>query len=553
MKKTNRAVILVGVIMAMLLSALDQTIVATAMPQVVRELNGLSHLSWVFTAYMLAATVTLPIYGKLSDLFGRKGLFILGIIIFMVGSMLSGISQNMTQLIFFRGLQGIGAGAIMVNAFAIIGDLYSPAERGRYQGLMGGVFGLATIVGPLLGGWLTDNYTWRWVFYVNIPVGIIAISILATAMPRIVHDVKSRAIDFVGAALITAGLVPLLLGFVWAGSEYAWGSWQIITLLIIAALALLAFGLAERKAKEPVLSLNLFQNRVFAVSTAVTFLTAASMFGAILYITVFAQGVIGVSATNSGLILMPMMIGLIFASALSGQLISRTGKYKVLTIIGVAIAALAMFFFSQLSPATTVTALRLRMVLLGLGLGVTMPVFTVVVQSAFSTSRLGEVTAGITLFRSLGGTVGTAVLGGIMNSQLASHLANIQNEPFVATIKQLAPSQALGNIDANAVQRLLSVQGQTQVRDMLTQVPPALQSQLSASFDHFLNAIKSAFSSSLDYVFIISMILMVAALLTVFFLPEITLRQTRHQTAAETGAEPEGDKEVTGKRRRLSQ
>jgi EmrB/QacA subfamily drug resistance transporter len=426
------------------------------MPQIVEQLNGLSHLSWVFTAYMLTSTITVPIYGKLSDIFGRRGFYIVGIVIFLIGSILSGLSQNMTQLILFRALQGVGGGSMMVNALATIGDLYPPAERGKWQGLMGGVFGLATIIGPLLGGWLTDNYSWRWIFYVNIPVGIVTIAILASVMPKIAHTVKNRSIDFLGATLIAVGLVPLLLAFVWAGSQYAWGSWEIIGLLCFSAAALFIFALVEGRVKEPILSLNLFKNKVFAVSVIAIFLTTMGMFGAILYVTVFAQGVIGVSATNSGLILMPMMIGLIIASIVSGQIISRTGKYKILTIVGVMVSVFAMFFFSRLEATTTETGLVARMVILGIGLGITMPVFTIAVQSAFGQERLGEVTAGTQLFRGIGGTVGTAILGGIMNSQLSSRLSNIQNDPFVTSMKQLNPNSALGNIDGNTVQGLLS-------------------------------------------------------------------------------------------------
>jgi MFS family permease len=294
--------------------------------------------------------------------------------------------------------------------------------------------------------------------------------------------------------------------------------------------------MVERKVHEPLLSLNLFRNRVFTVSTIVTFLTSAGMFGAILYITLFAQGVVGVSATNSGLILMPMMFGLIFSSIVVGQIISRTGRYKIATVIGVAIAVLGMFLFSQLSRNTTQGDLVIRMVILGLGLGVTMPVFTIVVQAAFGIERLGEVTAGVALFRSLGGTVGAAVLGGIMNSQLTSRLTNVANDPFVTAIKQLSPNSPVGNVDANTIQGLLNPAGQAQVRSLLLQAPQPAQAQLVASFEHFLDAIKTAFSASLDHVFIIATILMGVAFVIVQFLPEISLRRA-HQTVLQKDAE----------------
>jgi EmrB/QacA subfamily drug resistance transporter len=539
MIQNKRGLILLGVILAMLLSALDQTIVATAMPQITEELNGLSHLSWVFTAYMLTSTITVPIYGKLSDIFGRRGLYILGIAIFLVGSILSGLSQNMTQLILFRGLQGIGGGSMMVNSLATIGDLFAPAERGKWQGVMGGVFGLATIVGPLLGGWLTDNFSWRWIFYVNIPVGIVAMITIASAMPKIARNAKDRSIDFAGAVLIAVGLIPLLLAFVWAGSQYPWGSWQIIGLLCFAAAALFVFALVERRVREPVLSLNLFKNKVFAVSVIAIFLTTMGMFGAILYVTVFAQGVVGISATNSGLVLMPMMIGLIIASAISGLIISRTGKYKILTITGLIVSVFGMFLFSRIDTGTTQLALIVRMVLLGVGLGITMPVFTITVQSAFGQEKLGEVTAGSQLFRGIGGTVGTAVLGGIMNSQLASRLINIQNDPFVASMKQLNPNSAIDNINGNTVQGLLSAAGQEQMKAALAQAPQPLQSQLTSSFNHFLDSIKVAFSSSLDHVFLIGTIIMGIALVAVFFLPEIKLRKSNRKAVTEAGMELE--------------
>lgn len=525
--KNNRMFILLGVILAMMLSSLDQTIVSTAMPQIVRELNGLSQLSWVFTAYMLMSTITVPIYGKLSDIFGRRGLYILGIVVFLAGSALSGMSRNMTQLIIFRGLQGIGGGAMMVNSLALIGDIFPPAERGRWQGLLGGVFGLASIAGPFIGGWITDTFSWRWIFYVNLPIGALAIAVLLSSMPKIARNVKGRSIDYAGAALIILGLVPLLLGFVWGGSRYAWDSWEIIMLFGIAIVAIVTFALVEKKAREPVVSLNLFKNRVFTISVLTTFLTSMGMFGALLYIPVFAQGVVGVSATYSGLTLLPLMIAMIVLSAASGQIITKTGKYKLLTVAGMVFTVLGMFLFSQIGVTTTNLGLSARMIVLGLGLGITMPIFTIAIQSAFGQERLGEVTAGSQLFRSIGGTVGTAVLGGIMNAQLAKQLAGVANEPFVTTMKQLGPAAAaMTKINGNTIQGFLTPQGRAQVNAIIAKAPEAVQATLTSSFGHFLDAVKVAFSHSIDRLFLVGAAIMLVALIAVLFLPEIPLRKT---------------------------
>ncbi|HEU4634320.1 MAG TPA: MDR family MFS transporter, partial [Flavisolibacter sp.] len=391
-QQTSKWMILSGVILAMLLSSLDQTIISTAMPTIVQELHGLEHMSWVFTAYMLGSTVTVPIYGKLSDILGRRNLYIIGIVIFLAGSVLCGLSQNMTQLILFRGLQGIGGGAMMVNSFAIIGDVFPPAERGKYQGMIGGVFGLSSVAGPLLGGWITDNTSWRWVFYVNIPLGIIAIAVLSAALPKILAHTRDRRIDWLGAFFIAATLVPLLLSLVWGGSVYRWTSWQIFMSLILAFVSLIAFIRIEKRVANPILSLDLFKNKVFLVSVCALFFISMGMFGAILYIPIFSQGVIGGSATHAGLVLTPMMLSLVTASTISGQIISRTGKYKALTIVGTAITVGALFYFSTINENTTNTSLIIRMIILGLGLGSTMPIFTLAVQSAFPKEQLGEVT-----------------------------------------------------------------------------------------------------------------------------------------------------------------
>ena len=539
--KQNVPLILAGVMLSMIMASLDQTIVATAMPRIVEEFQGLSHLSWVFTAYMLASAVTVPIYGKLTDIFGRRNLLVLAIVIFLGGSMLSGLAQNMTQLIFCRAIQGIGAGAIMVNAFSVIGDLFPPAQRGKVQGLFGAVFGITSVAGPLLGGWLTDSFSWRWIFYVNVPVAIAAIIVIFGGMaPKIEnpHEAKERSIDYLGAVLLTATLVPLLLALVWGGSQYPWGSTEIVSLLLGSVVALAAFIWRELKAKDPIVSMGLFKNQVFTVSIIATFLASLGMFGSILFIPVFAQGVAGFSATNSGLILMPMMLSIVAGSIFAGQVMSHTGNYKFLAISGMAIATVGMLLFSQINETTSQLSLVLRMITMGIGLGFTMPVFTLAVQNAFKHAQLGQVTAGIQLFRTVGATVGGAVLGGIMNAQLASRLTNIHSDPFVVMSQQANPGTSI-DINSNTIQTFLSNTGQAQIRAGIEQAPAAVRDSLSAAFNNFLETLKTAFSGSIDRVFIIGAILMAVAFIAAFFLPQIALRKSHHPMPEELGVELE--------------
>lgn len=540
--RRSRLLAMMGALLAILLAALDQTIVATALPKIVEEFQGLEHLSWVFSAYMLAQTVTIPLYGKLSDIYGRRNFYLVGIAIFLAGSALSGQAHSMGQLIAFRAFQGIGAGAIMVNSIALIGDLFTPVERGRWQGFIGGVFGIASIMGPLLGGWLTDNLSWRWIFYINLPLGALAIAVIAFTLPKLRPEGVRHSIDYTGAVAMSIGLVALLLSFVWGGSQYEWGSWQIIGLFITAALAFSVFSLIERRAVEPILPLDLFKNRAMSVSVAVTFLTSFGMFGAVAFIPLYAQSVVGFSATNSGLVLTPLMLGMVVSSGIAGQMISRTGRYKGAAILGMVLSVIGMYLFTKLAVDTSKLELVRDMVLLGAGLGVSFPIYTIVIQSAFDRSKLGVVTASIQLFRSIGSTVGIAIMGSMMNNALAQRLVDVTADPFVQAVNQMNPAQAITGIDTNTLQSFLSPEGQERMRGLVSNIPEPQQSQLGAALASFLNTLKEALAGSIGSVFILGTLMLVVALAVVFFLPAIDLRKVqRGPIPEEIGRELEAE------------
>jgi EmrB/QacA subfamily drug resistance transporter len=517
--------VLIGVMLGMLLAALDQTIVGTALPRIVASLGGLQHYAWVATAYLLASTVSIPLYGKLSDIYGRRPFFMGGMVIFLIGSALSGTSQDMTQLIIYRAIQGLGAGALMPLAIAIIGDIFPPAERGKWTGLITAVFGLATIIGPIIGGAITDNWGWRWVFYVNMPVGAVAIVTAGFVMPRTLIR-RQHTIDYIGAAALVAFAVPLLLGFSWAGTQYAWNSWQVILMFAISAVMLVVFTLIELRAVEPIINPRLFKNSIFLVSTIAMFMVAAAMFGAILYLPLFVQAVTGNSATNSGVVLTPMMLGFMFSSIVGGQLLSRTGRYKFLAIYGFVVAAIGMFLLSRMTATTGNGQVSLNMVVTGLGLGVMMSLFTIIVQNAFPFRLLGEVTAGLTFFRSIGSTIGVAVMGSVMNNSFQSALQSNLPPVLARTVPpSLQNPQVLLNASTlSALQQQFARHG-----------PQGL-----ALFHQFFEAIKVSLATGIDDIFVLSVIIMLIGLFSVFFLREIPLRKSnaaQQQAAAPAGVD----------------
>ena len=415
-------VIFSALMLGMLLAALDQTIVATALPTIVGDLGGLNHLSWVVTAYLLAATVSTPLYGKLGDLYGRKLIFQAAIVIFLAGSVLAGLSQSMGQLIVFRAVQGLGGGGLMVTAQAIIGDVVSPRERGRYMGYFGAVFGGAMVAGPLAGGFFTDHLTWRWVFYINLPLGLAALVVTTVALHAREARLRHR-VDYPGAALLAAGVACLVLVTTWGGTEYAWGSSTIIGLGLASAALLTAFALVERRAAEPIIPLALFRNSTFDVAAAVSFIIGFAMFGVISFLPLYLQLVTGASATNSGLLLLPLMFGLLGASTLSGQLISRTGRYKVFPVAGTAIATVGMWLLSTMTPTTGRATSTVYMIVVGVGIGLVMQVVILATQNAVDRRDLGIATGTVSFFRSVGGSFGVAVFGAVFTNRLADELA----------------------------------------------------------------------------------------------------------------------------------
>jgi len=416
---THRQILIIfsGLMLGMLLSSLDQTIVATALPTIVGDLGGLEHISWVITAYLLASTVSTPLYGKLGDLYGRKRLFQIAIVIFLVGSILSGIAQSMTELILSRALQGVGGGGLMVLAQAIIADVVSPRERGKYQGYTGAVFGASSVLGPLLGGFFTDNLTWRWVFYINLPLGILALFVTSAVLPKSPRRGSVR-IDYVGSALLTAIISDVVLITTWGGSQYAWGS-LVIAAMILGGFALtVLFILVEHRSAEPVLPLRLFKDSVFTISSVVGFLVGVAMFAAISFLPLFLQVANGASATSSGLLLVPLMIGLLSASIISGMRITQTGRYRVYPIAGTAIAAVGLFLLSTMDEHTSFVIESVYMAVLGVGVGLVMQVLVIATQNAVAITDLGVATSSVSFFRSVGGSIGVAIFGTLFNSRL---------------------------------------------------------------------------------------------------------------------------------------
>ncbi|HET9111234.1 MAG TPA: MDR family MFS transporter [Ktedonobacterales bacterium] len=579
------ASVLAALMITLLLSALDQTIVGTALPTIIAELNGVDRYTWVITAYLLTSTTVIPMVSKLSDQFGRKWFLLVAVVIFLAGSALSGASQSMNQLIGFRALQGVGGGMLASLVFTLIGDIFTPAERARWQGLFSGVFGLASVIGPSLGGWITDNTSWRWVFYVNVPLGIISLALLFFFLPtnisvRTVVAGKHplARVDWIGAFTSAAGTVLLLLGLTWGGATYPWASWQVIGSLVLAGVFYIAFIIAETRVSDPILPLDLFKNQIFSAGAALSLTVGMMLFAVVIYLPIYLQGVLGVKATNSGVEITPMVVTMAIAAALIGFVISRLGRYQFISIIGAIVLAVGAYLLSTMGVSTTQQTVVIYMIVLGIGLGLLQPVLTLAVQNAIPRTRLGAGTGAVTYLRTLGSTLGVAIVGSVVNNYsetyLNPRLGDIQGasqllsglRSYTGTLtnsqalQPLLTDQSIRTKVLAAAQHAATAQAtKAAVAQATAQVPPStpnysqviaaiiakvtaqvqatVPGQVTKTFNQVLDLGKSALASGIHSAFIVSIGIAVVIFVITLFLKDVPLIGSTRVSLAE-GAEP---------------
>ena len=500
------------------LAALDQTVVSTAMPRIIADLGGFDRYTWVTTAYIVASTITVPVVGRLSDIFGRKIFYMLGLALFLIGSFAAGTSTSMNQLIAFRAFQGMGGGILLSLAFVIVGDLFAPAERGKIQGVVAAVFGLSSVIGPTLGGFLTDALTWNWIFYINLPIGVPLIILMARFFPRVEPDTMDRSIDFWGIVTLIAAVVPLMLALSLAGVEYDWSSPIIIGLLAVSATSICAFVFAEVQNPNPIMPLHIYRNRVVGIALLATFITGFGMFSSIIFIPLFFQGVLGASATSSGSFLTPMMLGIVVGAAISGQIVSRIGGYRIPASAGVLIMTAGVFVLSTMSSSTAYGLAIGYIVMLGFGLGFTFPSFTIAVQNSVEHRYLGVATSALQFYRAIGGSLGLAVLGAYMTNRFQSQLAEKLPQQARDALGEDRITQISENpaamVDPNALHTLTSQLGSSGVLA-----------------DSLLAGLRDALANSVSGVFLLTFFIMLASVVVVLFLVDRPLR-------TETGSGP---------------
>jgi EmrB/QacA subfamily drug resistance transporter len=518
-EKTGKGILIFGLLIAMLFAALDNTIVGTALPRIVGELGGLGLMTWLTTAYMLTSTTVVPIAGKLADLIGRKKVFLTGIIIFIIGSALCGVAQSMSQLIFFRAVQGLGGGVIMPLSMIIIGDIFSGAERAKWQGAFGGVFALASIIGPQVGGWIVDSLNWHWVFYINLPVGVLAFVLIAIGIKK--HQATGPVkFDLFGMFTMIIGVVSLLLALTLGGNNYSWGSAQIVSLFVLSVVSLVAFVIIENKTSEPILPMHLFKNRTFILLNGIGFLIALGMFGAIMFVPLFMQGIVGISASASGTVMTPMMISMIIISIVGGRLVSIIG-IRIQIMIGMAIVSIGFWLLSTMTFETTQWVAMSHMVVLGLGMGLIMPLLTLALQESFPKSELGVVTSSSQFFRQIGGTFGITILGAVMNQKSTTLLT----DKLVPALEKLPPEahQIVTQMESLIHDNPQALYSMLFSPESMNQIPITVQKWL-------IPILKSSLVDTLHLVFLVGLGFVLVGLLVTPFLKNIKLSSKKTET-----------------------
>jgi EmrB/QacA subfamily drug resistance transporter len=514
--RSRRQVIITmaGVLMAVFLASLDQTVVGTAIPRIVTDLGGFDRFTWITTAYIVASITFVPIVGRLSDLYGRKVFFIGGILLFLVGSVLAGASQTMNQLIAARAVQGIGGGAMMALAFTAVADLFAPRDRGKYTGYVAGVYGFSSLIGPVLGGLITDNLSWHWIFYINVPLGSAVIFLFIRFFPNVRPAKRKHRLDYPGMALLIAAVISLLVGLSLAGVEYAWRSPQIIGALLLAAITAIAFIVVERRAADPIMPQSIFADRIVSISLAATFLTGFAMFGTIIFIPLFFQAVLGTSATSSGSFLTPMMLSMVIAATLSGQALSRFGgHYRIQGLIGFAIFLVGLVFTSQMTPDTSFLEAVVYITVAGFGVGITYPCFSISVQNAVPAQLLGAATSATQFFRQIGGALGLAVLGSFMTARFQTRAL----DALPAGVETAVPGRQLNELVENP-QALVNPEALDNLRESISGQNEQLLGQL-------LDSLRSVLSASISDVFLVVTVAVAIAFAIVIFLPESPLSE----------------------------
>ncbi|WP_438447612.1 MDR family MFS transporter [Gorillibacterium sp. sgz5001074] len=525
----RKVTIMIAIVAAMFFAAINQTIVSTAMPRIIATLGGMDLYTWVITIYMLTSTIATALVGKLSDIYGRKPFMLAGIVLFIIGAALCGFSQDIRHLITYRGIQGVGAGVIMSSSFAAVGDLFAPRERGKWTGVMMAAFGFSSVLGPTLGGWIVDHMSWKWVFWIFLPIGVVAFGMILSMFPKVERR-PAESIDYSGSLFLALTIVPLLIGFTWAGTKYAWGSERIIGLFSAAVVMAAVFVWVELRAKSPVLPMYLFKNPIVTLSNLIGFLMNAGMMGALIYLPFYIQGVEGVAPTYSGYITMPMSLSMVVVSSLTGRMITKTGKYKRYALAGLAVMVAGMLVMAYMNTIWIAVA---AMIIFGVGLGLGMPVFSLTVQNAVKPADLGVATASSQLFRNMGGTIGIAVMGTIMATSLKDQLKQLIASGHGADLSKVDPAVAKQLAAFQNPQILLD---QPKLEQLHKSLPDAVQ----PLFAKLVEMLRDALAASLTTVFLWGTGLLLVALLLTFFLKEIPLRTSNR---AQTPAGPEASKE----------